>query len=515
MTAEATVSTDYRPDMRDDLAFTWTDEKTLDAIIDPLLDHFMKLGPVTRALVQRIDGTRTVEEVIGEVRALLPETPRAEVENAFRNLFLANLVEGVGEPVLELARQLKAGKLTMKPVMLPGQRFECQGSGQCCQTYEYGPLRDEDVDRLAKLDIAGVYPKLGPGPYVETHKSEQTGANEWYLKKVEGRCIFLLNDMRCGVHAAFGAQAKPAICRLFPWRSLFTLEGVRIYDQSECATFAVSARKGDSLEKQLEWIEPLLDKTVRLFHPMLLLDARTMCDYGYFARVQDALCAAIDRRIGDPVETVGAIGGFLRAFVLAMKECPLRPDEPRASLERVLARDPASFIPPRDAVAPREALLAVVKYSQALVGAMREGFMSRQFGEVTKLIGALAAERAGASTEPCPGIVPAIAAVPVDDPEIEEVMRLSFRNYIWSDASLVYDRPVAGLARFAFTYIFTMFGARLQAKAQGAPSVSAVHLSFPHRVANVMLRQPYLHDVLVSNEGLAWDLVAAVPAMVR
>src|SRR5262249_17073829 len=149
----------------------------------------------------------------------------------------------------------------------------------------------------------------------------------------------------CGIHAAFGAAAKPAVCRLFPWRVLYTLDGVRVYDQSECATFAVSARKGDTLEKQLEWIEPRLDKKIRLFHPMLLPDARTACDYGYFAPVQDALCAAIDRRIGDPVETVGAIGGFLRAFLAAMKECPLRPGEPRASLDRLLARDVASFVP--------------------------------------------------------------------------------------------------------------------------------------------------------------------------
>lgn len=37
------------------------------------------------------------------------------------------------------------------------------------------------------------------------------------LRQVDGRCVFLLGDQRCAIHAAFGGDAKPLVCRQFPF----------------------------------------------------------------------------------------------------------------------------------------------------------------------------------------------------------------------------------------------------------------------------------------------------------
>jgi hypothetical protein len=37
------------------------------------------------------------------------------------------------------------------------------------------------------------------------------------LRQIDGRCAFLLTDQRCAIHAAFGADAKPLVCRQFPF----------------------------------------------------------------------------------------------------------------------------------------------------------------------------------------------------------------------------------------------------------------------------------------------------------
>ncbi len=43
-----------------------------------------------------------------------------------------------------------------------------------------------------------------------------------------GRCALLDDDHSCRLHAAFGASAKPLVCRQYPWVALRTAEGLRV-----------------------------------------------------------------------------------------------------------------------------------------------------------------------------------------------------------------------------------------------------------------------------------------------
>src|SRR5262249_44707923 len=144
--------------------------------------------------------------------------------------------------------------------LLEGARFECQGSGECCQNYAFGPLEDDDIARLEALDLKDFAP-----PYVE----EKNGAR--YLRSVDNHCVFLAPDMRCGLHARFGADAKPRICRLYPLATLATIEGLRLYDSGSCATFAISARTGLPLLDDLERVRRLLPSHAQLYHPIVNL----------------------------------------------------------------------------------------------------------------------------------------------------------------------------------------------------------------------------------------------------
>jgi Fe-S-cluster containining protein len=75
----------------------------------------------------------------------------------------------------------------------------CGGCGGSCQGVRVR-LLDDEVARVQSHAAA-----LGLSDVVE----------EGRLRLVDGRCV-LLEDTRCRLHSAFGAAAKPAICRQYP-----------------------------------------------------------------------------------------------------------------------------------------------------------------------------------------------------------------------------------------------------------------------------------------------------------
>src|SRR5262249_29213156 len=137
---------------------------------------------------------------------------------------------------------LASGRERPQPVVLPEARFACQGSGDCCRNYALGPLRDDDIARLQRLPLADAFPALGGEPFFLERVID--GRTVRYLRTVDDHCAFLQPDTRCGIHGRFGADAKPLMCRLYPFEQVATIAGRRISDKGSCASFAVSARSG-------------------------------------------------------------------------------------------------------------------------------------------------------------------------------------------------------------------------------------------------------------------------------
>lgn len=314
------TSTPYRPRLR---AHWRVDEERL---VDGLLERSYPLEAVARSLVPLLDGAS--EWPVLRERLIADGHVAEDVDAALRRLLLLHAVEGAGDELVAKLERVLRREEAVPTSVLEGARFGCQGSGGCCQGYRFGPLTDADAAKLDSLDLAAAFPHLAP-PYLETSEAGR------YLRRVGDRCVFLTDEQRCGLHAAFGADAKPGFCRLFPLDSFGTIEGIRIVDRGTCATFAVSARAGLPLVDDLDRVRPLLRPPV-LHHPVVVVDGWAW-DYAIFLRFTTTATTMVRRKRGTASETLRAIGRLLDALSVATARCPLGSGQPEAVMTAVLA----------------------------------------------------------------------------------------------------------------------------------------------------------------------------------
>ena len=145
---------DYRPRLREHVGVEQTDEGgTL--LADHVLIRRVELSPKGVALLARLDGRAFADAVLS-----------TDDQTIFRRFLLLNLVDGAGDGIVNRVRGVRRGEQDLGISLLEGARFECQGSGECCQNYVFGPLEDADIARLDKLDLRAAFPHVEP-PYVE------------------------------------------------------------------------------------------------------------------------------------------------------------------------------------------------------------------------------------------------------------------------------------------------------------------------------------------------------------
>ena len=92
------------------------------------------------------------------------------------------------------------------------QNWDCHGCSDCCRIEAV--ITDEEKHRIEALELAGD-PEIGPGPWFAP---VGRGSGKWKLThRPDGGCVFLTAGNRCRLHERFGADAKPFVCRLFPF----------------------------------------------------------------------------------------------------------------------------------------------------------------------------------------------------------------------------------------------------------------------------------------------------------
>ena len=195
-----------------------------------MLERRYPLEGAAAALAPLLDGATELSEI--RTNLVVRGHAAEDVDAAFRRFFLLHAVEGAGDAIVEKLGRVLRREEAVPTSILEGARFGCQGSGACCHGYAFGPLTDADVAGLDSLELAAAFPHVAP-PYVEAHDGGR------YLRRDGDRCVFLAEDRRCGLHAAFGADAKPGFCRLFPLDAFGTIEGIRVVDRGTCATFEI------------------------------------------------------------------------------------------------------------------------------------------------------------------------------------------------------------------------------------------------------------------------------------
>lgn len=502
----------FRPRLRSEIETVVADGKP--GLYDPPTGRFIAAGAITQALVEELTksaGTRTVDEIVSAVAARKPDRDVETVQASLRGLMLLCLIEGSGDETRARLAKLTSGQV---PIVYPeGARFGCQGSGQCCRVYDV-PVSEEDIARLEKLDLGGAFPELAGGPYYEQRASVVDPRRvETFLAQRGSRCIFLTPTERCGLHGKFGPESKPRVCRLFPWRSLLTVDGMKVFDQGECASFAVSARSGDRIEEQLGSILPLLPKNPSLFHPVAYLPDDAPCDYGWVLDLAKRATALVERgpAIGP---LLLALASLTRTWATALSSCSFEAGEPAPSIAKALDRDVTVVAAvPEPSI---EARVALVRLCDAFGEAPEEDWRGPLTSWVRDMLGAtraIVAHSIDPQRHECPPELELALALPLDSADVDSILRISFLNHFFGDGTLVASRVLPALLRLAITVVVSIIGARLQAVARGGDRVVATDLSYSHSAAAVALRRPCAEGLLVACEPLTFGVVEAIAAL--
>ncbi len=142
-----------------------------------------------------------------------------------------------------------------------GLNFECTGCGNCCLKWPV-PITEQDLERLREMGGAKVtkFNQLFSKRFeMFTH----------YLNKLpDGRCEFLDTENRCRLHTEYGANAKPAMCSLFPYTFCSTPTGT--YASVSFASTGVLLNSGRPLLEQ----KSLLQEKLSLFRTLFVRDEK-------------------------------------------------------------------------------------------------------------------------------------------------------------------------------------------------------------------------------------------------
>jgi Fe-S-cluster containining protein len=482
-------------------------------------------GPIWE-LTGKLDGTREVAQLVAEQAAQFPSEKR--IEELLRMFLLMGFLEGSGDAVVERLQALRRGEEKLERMVLDGARFECQGSGECCQNYLLGPLKDSDIARLEKLPIAEHFPELGPGPYFRTREVEGEPPKR-YLHTIDNgfgtRCIFLQPDQHCGLHAKLGAEAKPDLCRSYPIEDWITIDGIRTFDKGSCASFARSARRGLTLVDDMPRLRDLSYRTNEVSHPPVRTPLCTY-DFGLQLTLQKSLLVLVRRGLGDPVTTLTAIGRSMRGALETLAACPLEEGAPERLVDELCDRAPEAFYladPNPEEVARGAEHFAslcdgVLNRTMARIAGKRDegasAFSEPHARELAQLLhigrSAAGAVAWGSLDDPW---LSQVTVLPIFGADCDEVLRISLRQSLFSNRMIIDERPLPAILRMALVMALTVFGGRLHAAGDDLPSVRAEDLSRPHMVAQRTLDIVDAKEVCFEHEEHIWEILEALPTV--
>ncbi|HVV86911.1 MAG TPA: YkgJ family cysteine cluster protein [Kofleriaceae bacterium] len=470
-----------------------------DRLVDTLLDRRFPLQGTVAALAPMLDGERSWDAIRAALAA--DGFEEDDIASSLRGLYCLGFVEGSGDALAARLEAVVCRTIQVPTSLMEGARFACQGSGGCCTGYAIGPLTEADVTRIEALDLAAAFPHLSAPWFDEIEGSH-------YLRRVHSHCVFLADDRRCGLHAAFGPDSKPALCRLYPLDSFATVEGIRIVDRGTCASFGVSARKGLPLADDLDRVRPLLDAPM-LHHPLVHVDGRPW-DYGLFLRFTTAATDLVKRRVSTATHTLAALGRLLGALARAVHACPLEPGQPDGVVDATLVPDDDGrwYEPDPQAEASGLRRLAVLlgELTPAMAQAAEDRVSAAAVSRFRDMIALL--EHASERIEVHDGAAPEV--VHADD--VDDALRISLRQQLFGRNVVLQHHAGTGLVRIGLVQLLALAGARLDA---GARPLTAADLSRGHHAAMRVFESGSLNALLLRHEARWRELVAGIAAAGR
>jgi hypothetical protein len=136
---------------------------------------------------------------------------------------------------------------------LPGQNYDCVRCGRGCreQWRIYADAHTEE--RIATSELAARrMEETGESSVFDRHPENGSPT----MKRHQGACIFLQEDNSCGVHAKLGVNAKPVVCRMFPFLPVNTPDGIFVGITFYCT--AAKRNQGRPMDAHVWGLKELL-----------------------------------------------------------------------------------------------------------------------------------------------------------------------------------------------------------------------------------------------------------------
>lgn len=141
---------------------------------------------------------------------------------------------------------------------LPSLAYDCVSCGKSCQEFQV-ELQPAELSLLQPLELTQELVREGYTPLVVSEKRA-------FLQKLDqGRCCYLSDQNLCRIHKDHGLSKKPRTCRLFPFATVPTPEGVYVGASFTCTAIATQAGRALAgresefaylLEDMDFWVEP-------------------------------------------------------------------------------------------------------------------------------------------------------------------------------------------------------------------------------------------------------------------
>jgi len=231
------------------------------------------------------------------------------------------------------------------------QNWACHGCSDCCRIEAV--ITDEEKRRIEALDLASD-PEVAPQPWVVPASQ---GSWKWKLAhRPDGGCVFLTSGNRCRIQERFGADAKPFICRLFPFVLIPAGNHWRVGMRFSCPSAAENrGRPVVDSEKDLVHLSRLLERHVGRSAdsaPAPLLQAGQQLSWPDVCRVVEVLVEIVQDR-GDRLErrlrkclAVARIGSKTQFDRLQGSRLTKYLQAVRNAMDTDVPRNPADLPPP-------------------------------------------------------------------------------------------------------------------------------------------------------------------------
>jgi Fe-S-cluster containining protein len=463
-------------------------------MLDPLFGRTVTLGPAGVAVAIALQEPTDLDSLLARLDSA--GFAREKVEGTLRLFAMLHLFDGIGDDVRAKIRGIWAGGVELEYRQLEGARHACQGSGMCCRSYRLGPIDPAEADVIRALALREAMPHLPDGDPFGTVEGRL------YLRTVDTHCLFLGDDHRCGIHAHFGEDKKPAACREYPVAIKSTFRETLLYNNHQCASHFVALTGGPSLIDAARLTKKTTTGRITLLHPIVFAHEDTPVDYVQFVELESALREAM--AAGPPLDQLAHAPAIIDSFVAAARALPLGTDPaPHFTAWRAQVALVAESPPPAPTEEDRADLAALLdtivgQASILLVDPTSANMDHDMVPLVSEALPLLAELQLRVQA-----VVPGTTAPPPGEP-FASALTASLRQSFAGGLSLPDDRPLSAVGQAAIAIACAFAGARVR---------SLEALGRGHMLANRVLL-PFTRPLFRAHPELVRALVALLPALV-